>query len=517
MMKKICLLLLTLATMHITLNAQTMPGINYQAVIQDESGDPVGDESLTLILSVTTDAEGYNEIYAETHAVTTASNGAVAVKLGEGDVLTDIFAEIDWTTPYYLKLEVDRGSGAEQLGVSAFGAVPYSYVAGAVNDSSWVGDQDELLLHPSRARLGINVDSAHAPLHIGGGNWNLNATEGDFKIGNDMYRLKMGIALGGAGAGHSYIKAQGGNNHLTLGSSTANTLTLAGTSVGINEISPEAALHVYTNSSIGYPQVDLRETGFDYSRLSFSTTAVPRFWTIAANSDTSNTYASRMNFYFHNGTFGKDIFSINANDGIGIGTITPSAMLDIRNKEDINGGVQIIAYDNPSAIWRIDVDNVDETIGFYYQHTIRSYIETDGDYIKVSDLALKDDVQPVQNALEGINRLRPSTYHVNVSRDPSKLSYGFIAQEVEEVYPELVGEHDGLKTLSYTEIIPISVAAIQELQAEICELEETLNRKEEVIYDQNERIANLEAQMHQIMQMLQESETNQKTGAHEEE
>jgi hypothetical protein len=45
------------------------------------------------------------------------------------------------------------------------------------------------------------------------------------------------------------------------------------------------------------------------------------------------------------------------------------------------------------------------------------------------------------------------------------LSFGFVAQEVEEVFPELVHEKDGVKMLDYSGFGVLAVKAIQELQA----------------------------------------------------
>jgi hypothetical protein len=61
---------------------------------------------------------------------------------------------------------------------------------------------------------------------LGRNNWDLNATEGDVRIGNETYRLKMGVALGGGGAGHSRIWAQGGSNWLMLGSGSTDVVVV---------------------------------------------------------------------------------------------------------------------------------------------------------------------------------------------------------------------------------------------------------------------------------------------------
>jgi hypothetical protein len=92
--------------------------------------------------------------------------------------------------------------------------------------------------------VGIGTNTPDAQLNLGGGAWNLAATEGDLKIGSDTYRLKMGVALGGGGAGDARIRAQGGTNRLMLGSGTSDVLTVSGANVGIGTITPGAMLEV---------------------------------------------------------------------------------------------------------------------------------------------------------------------------------------------------------------------------------------------------------------------------------
>ncbi len=90
-----------------------------------------------------------------------------------------------------------------------------------------------------------------------------------------------------------------------------------------------------------------------------------------------------------------------------------------------------------------------------------------------SDIRLKKDVTTMSetlSAVETLNKLRPVTYHWIDERLPKNLRYGFIAQEIEKVLPELVDVGtDTMKTLAvnYEDIIPILTLAIQEQQKEI--------------------------------------------------
>ena len=108
-----------------------------------------------------------------------------------------------------------------------------------------------------------------------------------------------------------------------------------------------------------------------------------------------------------------------------------------------------------------------------------------GSSYDLSDETLKTGIKPILRPLEIINALSPKTYKFKKLEKPSALtvdtkrqSYGFLAQELEKVLPELVKEahqfgfydstskieYEGrdFKMVNYTAIIPILVAAVQE-------------------------------------------------------
>jgi hypothetical protein len=92
--------------------------------------------------------------------------------------------------------------------------------------------------------VGIGTGAPDAQLNISGGAWDVTSTEGDLKIGNDTYRLKMGVALNGAGAGDVRVRAAGGTNRMMLGTGSSDVVTISGANVGINNGSPAKALDV---------------------------------------------------------------------------------------------------------------------------------------------------------------------------------------------------------------------------------------------------------------------------------
>lgn len=89
-----------------------------------------------------------------------------------------------------------------------------------------------------------------------------------------------------------------------------------------------------------------------------------------------------------------------------------------------------------------------------------------------SDITLKKDVHGIQAGLALILALRPVRWRWKASRPTDRQEYGFVAQEVEDVLPDLVSINtwdDGTerKFLSTKELIPYLVAAVQEQNKQI--------------------------------------------------
>jgi trimeric autotransporter adhesin len=82
-----------------------------------------------------------------------------------------------------------------------------------------------------------------------------------------------------------------------------------------------------------------------------------------------------------------------------------------------------------------------------------------------SDRRLKQNISGLTNATDIINGLRPVTYQWNGG---SETQYGFIAQDVQTVLPDLVTTNsDGYLSLSKDEIIPFLVKGLQEANTKI--------------------------------------------------
>lgn len=125
-----------------------------------------------------------------------------------------------------------------------------------------------------------------------------------------------------------------------------------------------------------------------------------------------------------------------------------------------------------------------------------------------SDRRFKQDIETIPNSLELLRRLRGATYTFNQSAFPDRnfsggKQYGFIAQEVAEVLPELaVLNSDGYYALNYTMLIPVLTEAVKEQDA-VIEQQKTVNAA------QADEIARLNAEMQQLRNMVLEMKTAQ--------
>jgi len=97
-----------------------------------------------------------------------------------------------------------------------------------------------------------------------------------------------------------------------------------------------------------------------------------------------------------------------------------------------------------------------------------------------SDERLKREIQPLDtsNELQRLLQLRPVSYYWRDERLSQERQYGFIAQELQGVFPELVEEGGDEKILSvnYQALIPLLVNALQEQEARIHRLEAELQQ-----------------------------------------
>ncbi|WP_028524146.1 tail fiber domain-containing protein [Runella limosa] len=190
---------------------------------------------------------------------------------------------------------------------------------------------------------------------------------------------------------------------------------------------------------------------------------------------------------------------LSANGSLGIGTTAPQAQLHTTGSvrfEGIQGGVgnallttnsegvllknflpnnSTIAVTTTSptvhSLPRFDQSNVlvnsqlfdnGSNIGIGGAPANNAKVTVYGTINAISDVRTKRNIAPISNALQMVNQLNGYYYNWTTSNEKQ---VGLIAQEVENVLPELVSHNEsGTKFLNYDGLTPVLVEAIKEQQ-----------------------------------------------------
>jgi len=102
-------------------------------------------------------------------------------------------------------------------------------------------------------------------------------------------------------------------------------------------------------------------------------------------------------------------------------------------------------------------------------------IYADYDIVAFSDQSVKENIRPIENVIERVQKSRGVLYDRIDSG--SKDNIGFIAQELEVAFPELViTNEDGTKAVKYQNAVAVMFEAIKEQQKQIDELKELVTK-----------------------------------------
>lgn len=110
--------------------------------------------------------------------------------------------------------------------------------------------------------------------------------------------------------------------------------------------------------------------------------------------------------------------------------------------------------------------------GYFLGDTYVNGILTATSLVTPSDMRLKTNVETLDNeAINNLLKLDIISYNYKTEVQENKVSnrhYGLSAQELKEIYPDLVYEgQDGYLGVNYVELVPVLIRAIQELKEEI--------------------------------------------------
>ncbi len=243
------------------------------------------------------------------------------------------------------------------------------------------------------------------------------------------------------------------NNALSLGTNNTSRLhidNVGGIGLGTTSIPTETRLVIGAmNTTNEGGQMQLNAPGGSYTTAHFIDNYENMFRIMSGTNAGSST--TRL--------------AINANGNVGIGTVGPAQLFTVFN------GTSTGTY---------------TTTGWAH----------------ASDARLKSNVKQLDNALDKVLKLRGVGFDWNSGTSGRQI--GFIAQEVEQVFPEvIVINDDGTYTMAYQNLVAPVVEAIRELDAKIERVTpEGMVSRDELEALRAEKDAQLEAQQRQIDAIL---------------
>lgn len=172
-------------------------------------------------------------------------------------------------------------------------------------------------------------------------------------------------------------------------------------------------------------------------------------------------------------------------------------MLSIRN----SGYPTLELYQSTSVYWRICVNTSNNTFCFKKWDTIVSYINGAGDYVKNSDMRLKNRISTVRDVLDRIMRL--DVFRYTLKYDPDKtVSIGLSAQQVNNEFPEIVSNDGDYLGIYYGQIGPIAIQGIKELYRNMIDVDRFVRSTKSWMTDKDKRIADLEKEVRELREEL---------------
>ena len=165
-MKKI-ITIVTSIVLTMAAYSQAPTKFNYQAVARDAAGMVLSNKTVSTQISILKTTATGQDVYVETHAVTTNKFGLFNFQIGDGIVVSGNISSIDWSSDsYFVKVEFDGDGGSNYtvLSTTQLISVPYSLFANNVlNDKVDDADAD-----PSNELQSLSIKGDTVYLSNGG-------------------------------------------------------------------------------------------------------------------------------------------------------------------------------------------------------------------------------------------------------------------------------------------------------------------------------------------------------------
>ncbi|MEO6454790.1 MAG: tail fiber domain-containing protein [Ginsengibacter sp.] len=176
----------------------------------------------------------------------------------------------------------------------------------------------------------------------------------------------------------------------------------------------------------------------------------------------------------------RKVITVTQSGNVGIHTSLPTSALEIYSTTDNASSLPglRLTVNNSYGLSSWNIFSYDG--GVFSRNFIFSLYGTqkasisglNGSYYAVSDRNCKKEIEYMNdgNMLSKLMQLKPATYLMKEEPESGDKQMGFISQDVELIFPEIVSMISGVKMMNYTGLIPVAIQSIKEQQQQILAL-----------------------------------------------
>jgi len=471
-------------------------GFNYQAVARSATGDILQNQSITVRIRIRANSIDGQVVYEETHAISTNEYGIFTMKIGNGNqVSSQNFQEIAWADNiYFVNVVINN----EDISTDRLEAVPYSKYATSMQIDNLIDvNADE----PSNGQV----------LKWNGNEWQPaddNTGEGSDLAAGEGITIADNTIINTAP--DQIVEITAGDNIEVSGTYPSFEISATGISLGTSPWNRRANNIFYQLGNVGIgtndPETRLDVEGNIHVRGSENGGDNDNVALIIESEDANG--LETMILDGNELDCINDVLGINANTdnnvviasgggNVGIGNFwrsnqpEPTATLHVRHQDDLSSGISIQNEDGLNNIWNLHSARNPNNLVFVNRGNIVALINRQGEFIEISDARLKSHITPLYSTLEKVLELAPKTYHMEGT---DKRKIGFLAQDVEKLFPEAVWYDADLDKymLNYDTFGVLAIKAIQEQQKQIEQQQAQLERQQVLLNELERRIEKLE-------------------------
>ena len=175
----------------------------------------------------------------------------------------------------------------------------------------------------------------------------------------------------------------------------------------------------------------------------------------------------------------------------------PSQMLVVRHRDDIElkDGLGIQNEAAPADTWYFHHASSNGDLALMRNGIqLGRFDAVSGAYLSTSDVRVKKNISLLSGILPRLVQLEPKSYHFEHQQLTEEKDLGFMAQELKELFPELVSYSEALDryAVDYAKVSVVAVQAIKEQQQLIEQQQQLLEQQQAYIKQLDERLKRLE-------------------------